>query len=267
MEDIKNYVLNKKAALKEEISTLNRDICLAIVQVNDDIASNVYIKGKLKDLEEVGMKSKFIKLDNLTTQDELLNVISKLNEDETVNGIIVQLPLPESIDEYIIKKAIIPSKDADGFSPLAIVDPATPKGILNYLIDNDYKFDGKNAVVIGRSEIVGKPMAKLLLEKNMNCVVLHSHTTEEDKRFYLEHADLIVVSVGKEKVLDKTYKLKKDAVVIDVGINRVDGKLVGDCEKDLDVYFQSSVPGGVGLLTRLQLLMNLKELADLWNSK
>jgi methylenetetrahydrofolate dehydrogenase (NADP+)/methenyltetrahydrofolate cyclohydrolase len=127
----------------------------------------------------------------------------------------------------------------------------------------NYEFSGKNAVIIGRSNIVGKPMHKLLLDANMNVTILHTRTSEEDKRFYLEHADLIVVAAGKAGVLNKSYKLKESAIVMDVGINfDENGKLIGDCEKDLPVAFQSPVPGGCGLLTRLAVIENLIKLED-----
>ena len=127
----------------------------------------------------------------------------------------------------------------------------------------NYDFSGKNAVIIGRSHIVGRPMHKLLLDANMNVVVLHTKTTEEDKRFYLANADLIVVAAGRRNILDSSYHLKESAVVMDVGINFTDeGKLVGDCEPGLDVAFQSPVPGGCGLLTRLAVIENLIKLAE-----
>jgi 5,10-methylene-tetrahydrofolate dehydrogenase/methenyl tetrahydrofolate cyclohydrolase len=127
----------------------------------------------------------------------------------------------------------------------------------------NYEFSGKSAVIIGRSHIVGRPMHKLLLDANMNVTILHTKTSEEDKRFYLEHADLIVVAAGKAGVLNKSYKLKESAVIMDVGINFNDqGKLIGDCEKDLPVAFQSPVPGGCGLLTRLAVIENLIKLSN-----
>jgi methylenetetrahydrofolate dehydrogenase (NADP+)/methenyltetrahydrofolate cyclohydrolase len=140
---------------------------------------------------------------------------------------------------------------------------ATPLGVYTYLKDMNYDFSGKNAVIIGRSNIVGKPMHKLLLDANMNVVMLHTKTTEEDKRFYLANADLIVVAAGRRNVLDSSYHLKESAVIMDVGINFTEeGKLVGDCESGLDVAFQSPVPGGCGLLTRLAVIENLIKLSE-----
>ena len=141
---------------------------------------------------------------------------------------IVQLPLPKQISEERIKLAVDPKKDIDGFHPLGSFDPCTPKGIVDYLSAEGFNFKGKNAVVLGRSNIVGKPMAKMLLKKDCNVTVLHSKTSEEDKKFYLAHADLIVVAIGRLGYLDGRFQYKKDAIIVDVGINRgEDGKLQG----------------------------------------
>lgn len=189
-----------------------------------------------------------------------MKFVDKLNNDDSITGFIVQMPLPKQIDEEKVKRAVIKEKDVDGFNPLSKFSPATPKGILTYLEDNDFEFSGKNAVILGRSNIVGKPMHDLLLKKNMNVTILHSKTSEEDKKFYIEHADLIVVAIGKKYFLDNRYNYKENCVVIDVGINRdVDNHLYGDCVPDLKVNFLSPVPGGVGLLTRLALTLNLLE--------
>lgn len=263
MEDIKEYVLRKKVELKEKIKTLDRIPKIVIVQVNNDPASNSYIKGKIKDLTEVGFEYEHLKLDEEISEENLLDLVKSLNGDQTVDGFIVQLPLPKHISEKKIKEAINPLKDVDGFNPLSTIDPATPKGIVTFLKDNNFEFTGKNAVVIGRSFIVGRPMAKLLLDNDMNVTVLHSKTTKEDINFYLKHADLVVVSVGKEGFLSNEFELNENSVIIDVGINRGDdGKLHGDCKPDLNVKYQSPVPGGVGLLTRLALLLNLIEVSE-----
>ena len=261
MKTIKEYIVDKKQEIKNEVLNTSKHLKLTIVQVNDDPASNAYIRGKLKDLAEVGIESELIKLEETTTQKELLALIDKLNKDDSVTGFIVQMPLPKQIDEELVKKSVIPSKDVDGFNILSKYAPATPHGIITYLKDHNYDFNGKNALVIGRSNIVGKPMAKLLLDLNANVTVVHSHTSDEDLRRYIKNSDLIIVAVGKPCFLTKDYEFKEDAVIFDVGINRVDGHLVGDCEPDLNVRFQSPVPGGVGLLTRLSLLLNLLEVA------
>lgn len=261
MENIKDYVARKKDILKTFISEgLYKTPRIVIVQVNDDPASNSYIKGKIKDLTEVGFLYEHIKLPITIKEHELLNLVDKLNRDNSIDGFIVQLPLPKHIDEEKIKLAISPKKDVDGFNPLSKIVPATPYGIFTYLKDNNFEFKGKNALVIGRSNIVGKPMAKLLLEQDMNVTVVHSKTTKEDMNFYLKHADLVIVAVGKESFLSNEFEINENSVIIDVGINRgSDGKLHGDVAPDLKVRFQTPVPGGVGLLTRLALLLNLCE--------
>lgn len=259
MEIITEYVNNKKQFLLDEIKKIKEPLKLVIVQINDDPASNAYIKGKLKDLAEIGTISELLKLDINITMEELKIVIDKLNNDPSVTGFIVQMPLPKQLNEEIIKDWINPDKDVDGFNSKSLFKPATPNGIITYLKDNNFDFDGKNALIIGRSNIVGKPMAKLLLNLNMNVTITHSYTSKEDLEFYLKHADLIVVAVGKPYFINKTFRINKNAVIFDVGINRIDGKLVGDCEPDLDVKFLSPVPRGVGLLTRLSLLLNLME--------
>ncbi len=262
MKNIKEYTVEKKEELRKYFSQFTNKKSLVIVQVNDDPASNSYIRGKLKDCEEIGVKARLIKLNEHTTQKELLDLISNLNKDISVDGFIVQMPLPKQIDEEIVKKSIIPQKDVDGFNHYSKYTPATPKGIVEFLKDNNFEFKGKNAVILGRSNIVGKPMHDVLLKMDMNVINLHTKTSEEDKKFYIEHADLIVVSIGRKYNIDNKYNFKKDCIVFDVGINREDGKLYGDCVPDLRVKYQSPVPGGVGLLTRLALLINLKEVCE-----
>lgn len=255
---IKDYVKARKEEIKLEVSKMEKKPTLVIVQLNEDEASKAYVKGKLKDAAELGIDAKLIKLPVETTEKELLKVIAKLNKNRKVDGFIVQMPLPKQINEETIKLAIAPEKDVDGFHPLSALNPCTPQGIMNYLKGEKVEFLGKNAVVIGRSNIVGKPMAKLLLKESCNVTVLHSKTSHEDMKNYLQNADIIVVAVGKQHLITKDYKFKKTAVVVDVGINRdADGKLHGDVEPDLPVALQTPVPGGVGLLTRLALMENL----------
>ena len=259
MLEIKQYVRNRKEYLKEELSKLDIVPTLLIIQVNHDEASNAYIKGKIKDASEIGFIAKLLKLDENISELELLEEINKANKDNSIHGIIVQMPLPKHINPLHVKMMISVSKDVDGFHPLSRFEPCTPLGIINYLKANDITFSGKNAVVIGRSDIVGKPMAKLLLKENCNVTVLHSKTTQEDMAFYIAHADIIVIAIGKAGFLDNSFTYKNNAIIVDVGINRIDGKLYGDAIKDLPVSLQTPVPGGVGLLTRLTLLENLME--------
>lgn len=257
---IKEYVANRKEEIKNLINNAPKTPCIAIVQVNEDAGSNAYVKGKLKDAAELGVKADLIKLDINTTQEELLKVIDELNNDDVHDGFIVQMPLPKGINEDIIKLAVSPKKDVDGFHPLSALVPCTPKGILNYLKSENIPLLGKNAVVIGRSNIVGKPMAKLLLKESMNVTVLHSKTSFEDMSFYIAHADVIVIAIGRAGFLDNKFTYKKDAAIIDVGISRTEEGLKGDALADLPVKLQTPVPGGVGLLTRLALYENLLEI-------
>ncbi len=259
MLDIKEYVKNKKEYLKEQLKELDVIPTLLIIQVNHDEASNAYIKGKIKDASEVGFNARLLKLDENISELELLKEINKANDDRSIHGIIVQMPLPKHINPLHVKMMISVAKDVDGFHPLSNFEPCTPLGIINYLKANEVDFTGKNAVVIGRSDIVGKPMAKLLLKENSNVTVLHSKTSKEDMKFYVSHADIIVIAIGKAGFLDNSFIYKKSAIIVDVGINRIEGKLYGDALKDLPVYYQTPVPGGVGLLTRLTLLENLLE--------
>lgn len=256
---IKEYVERKKENLKTEVSKLNRKPVFIIIQANDSPASDSYIRGKIKDASEIGITAKLLKLKTDTSENELLNIIDELNKDRTVDGFIVQLPLPKHINEEKIKLAIDPKKDVDGFHPLSVLSPCTPKGILDFLKANNEKIEGKNALVIGRSNIVGKPMAKLLLKENANVIVLHSKTLPKDMKKYVEMADIIVIAIGKKHFLDESFVYNKNAVIIDVGINKDENGLHGDALPNLPVRLQTPVPGGVGLLTRVALLENLLE--------
>jgi len=260
MQVIKEYVAEKKEKLKKELA--DKKLVMVIVQVGHVPASDRYVRNKIKDAEEVGIECDLINLPETISEDDLLVQLHILNSRRDVDGYLVQLPLPKHISEEKVKLAIAPDKDIDGFHPLSKTTPATPLGIYNYLKDMNYDFVGKNAVVIGRSNIVGKPMAHLLLKESCNVTVLHSKTKEADKAFYLEHADLIVSAVGKRNIITPDYELKPTATIIDVGINQNDeGKLCGDIEQDLPVAFQSPVPSGVGLLTRMSVIDNLIELS------
>ena len=256
--EIKEYVAHRKLVLSEEVKSLPHQPHLVIIQANNNPASDAYIRGKLKDAGEIGAKATLLKFDPSISEEALLQEIEKVNQDKDADGLIVQLPLPDHISEEKVKSAVDPRKDVDGFHPTTSFDPCTPKGIVDYLSASGFSFQGANAVVLGRSNIVGKPMAKMLLKKNCNVTVLHSKTTEEDKAFYIAHADLIVVAIGRLGYLDNRYQYKSSAYVVDVGINRgEDGKLHGDACPGLPVKLQTPVPGGVGLLTRLALIENL----------
>ncbi|MCH5171791.1 MAG: bifunctional 5,10-methylenetetrahydrofolate dehydrogenase/5,10-methenyltetrahydrofolate cyclohydrolase [Erysipelotrichales bacterium] len=253
---IKEYVASQKDMMRNEIKNLEIKPTIAIIQVNDDEASNAYVKGKLNDAANIGIISVYKKLPTSTTEEELINIIQEINNDPSIHGLIVQMPLPKHINEEHIKLAVSPIKDVDGFHPLSNLNPCTPKGIIDYLISEGVKFEDKNAVVIGRSNIVGKPMAKMLTNLNCNTVILHSRTSKENMDNYLKNADIVVIAIGKKWFLNN-QQFKSSAVIVDVGINREDGKLFGDAKPDLDVALQTPVPGGVGLLTRLTLMKNL----------
>lgn len=257
MLTIKEYVALRKEEIKEEVSRLSPTPSFTIIQINDDEASSAYVRGKMKDAAELGISCELLRLPKDIEESALLEKIEEINNNPNIHGLIVQMPLPKHISEEKVKLAVSPAKDIDGFHPLSSIDPCTPKGIITYLKYLGYEFKGKNAVVIGRSNIVGKPMGRLLLNEHCNVTTLHSRTTPEDMKFYIEHADIIVIAIGKAGFLNESYQYKPSAVIVDVGINRIDGKLHGDAVRDLPVSLQTPVPGGVGLLTRLTLLENL----------
>lgn len=269
MQDIKEYVKQQKEALKLRISNSGSSPVFYIIQIGNVEASNRYVKNKIKDCDEVGIKTQLFKFPDDITREYLKEFIDKLNCDSnSIDAIMVQFPLPKHLNEKEVMSWINPKKDADGFTNNGITYPATPMGIITYLERNGYDFDDKNALVIGRSEIVGKPMAKLLSNKNCNVTVIHSHTSAGNKWAYICHADLIVCATGHENTLTDTYSAafrNSKPIIFDVGINfDAEGKLIGDCQRNLpNVTFQSPVPGGVGLLTRLQLLENIYKLYEL----
>ena len=239
---------------------------LAVVMVGDDPASAVYVRNKHRACAEVGFLSKGFELPAETSEEELLSLIKTLNEDSAIHGILVQLPLPRHIDEKKILLAIDPKKDVDAFHPFNVgrvltgdydFVPCTPAGVMELLRRSHIDVDGKNCVVVGRSNIVGKPQALLLLEANGTVTVCHSHT--RDLARVCRRADILVASIGKPEFFDETY-IKKGAVVIDVGINRrADGKLCGDVAFDRvfpKVSAITPVPGGVGPMTIAMLLKN-----------
>ncbi len=259
---VKEYVKQRKEEIKNLVLGMKKVPCIGIVQLNEDAASNAYVKGKLKDAAELGIKAELIKLPIETSEQELLKVIDDLNKDDIHDGFIVQMPLPKQINEETVKLAVDPKKDVDGFHPLSSLAPCTPKGIMTYLKHEKVELLGKNTVVIGRSNIVGKPMAKLLLKESCNVTVLHSKTSAEDMARYIENADIIVVAIGKAGFLDNRFKYKDSAVIVDVGISRDETGLHGDAIPGLPVKLQTPVPGGVGLLTRLALYENLLEIVS-----
>lgn len=266
MENIKEYCAKYKNKLKEKIFKLPEAPIFTIIQVGDVEASNRYVRNKIKDCEEVGIKTNLVKIPADSNHLKIDLALHIIDANQNSSALIVQFPLPKNIDEKEILSLIDETKDADGFTNNGITNPATPQGIITYLERNDYDFTDKNVLVIGRSEIVGKPAAKLFLAKNCNVTQIHSKTSEANKRKFIDDADLIICATGHINTLKKEYftdPSAKNKIVFDVGINfDENGKLVGDCEKDLPVSFQSPVPGGVGLLTRLQLLENIVKLVE-----
>ena len=259
--DVKSIVGKYKNTLKQFISLNELDPTLAIIQVGDNPASSAYIKGKEKDAEELGINTILLKFDEKVGSKEIVDTIKRLNEDEEVNGIIVQLPLPKYFDEETITNSIAPEKDVDGFTRDTDFTPCTPLGILELLLELGVILEGKNAVVIGRSKIVGKPMADLLLKQDMTVTICHSKTPREELKRYCKNADVIVCAVGGKNFFTPDL-LGTNQIIVDVGINRnKEGKLCGDLDPLCYEFANSSqytpVPGGVGLLTRYALMQNL----------
>lgn len=256
MDRMKEYAAMRKAQLKERIAQECFPPIFLIIRVGEDPASARYVRNKIKDCEEVGIFAFDVQLTDGISTTGLMKYIQE--NQYNYDGIIVQQPLPAHIDQELINRVIDPKRDVDGFHPMSRFKPATAKGIIDYLEWRDFDFEGMNAVVIGRSDIVGKPVAKLLLEKNCNVTICHSKTPYKNLMNYVYDADLIICAVGKEKFLNCTFL--NNTPVIDVGINfNSEGKLCGDCfGGGANV---SPVPGGVGLLTRVALLENVVEAA------
>ncbi len=241
---------------------------LVVVLVGDDPASQSYVKGKQKGCEQTNMKSTLIKLPVETKEEELIELVEKLNHDETVHGILVQLPLPKHIDESKIINTISVEKDVDGFSPINVGKmvlkedcflPCTPAGIIKLIKETNIDITGKHAVILGRSNIVGKPVLHLLLRENATVTICHSRT--KDLKEFTKDADILIAAIGKAKFVTADM-IKPGAVVIDVGVNRVDNKLCGDVdyENALEVAsYITPVPGGVGPMTITMLLENTFE--------
>lgn len=256
--------------LKNEVEQCNingNNPKLAVIMVGDDKASKVYVKNKSKACEEIGIEYEEFILDSNIEQSELLNLIDTLNERKDINGILLQSPIPNNLDIYKAFNRISPEKDVDGFNPvnvgkLAIGEDSfiscTPYGVIKMLENYNIEIEGKNAVIIGRSNIVGKPLIQCLLQKNATVTVCHSKT--QDIKEITKNADILIAALGKAKFVTKDM-VKQNAVVIDVGINRTDdGKIVGDVNyeevKDIASYI-TPVPGGVGPMTIAMLMNNV----------
>ncbi|WP_302626165.1 bifunctional methylenetetrahydrofolate dehydrogenase/methenyltetrahydrofolate cyclohydrolase FolD [uncultured Eubacterium sp.] len=260
--EIKNELKEKVAAYKAQ----GIEITLAVVKVGNDPASAVYVRNKEKACEYVGITSRTLALPEETTEQELLKVVEELNADSAVNGILVQLPLPKHIDESKILLAIDSNKDVDGFHPVNVGKmvigedtflPCTPAGIIEMIKRSDIGIEGKECVVIGRSNIVGKPMSMLMLRENATVTITHSRT--KDLKEVTKKADILVAAIGKAKFVTADY-VKEGAVVIDVGMDRDEnGKLCGDVDfasVEPKASAITPVPGGVGPMTVTMLLVN-----------
>ncbi|PFK45988.1 bifunctional methylenetetrahydrofolate dehydrogenase/methenyltetrahydrofolate cyclohydrolase FolD [Bacillus cereus] len=264
----------KRAQLKEEVVKLKEQGIvpgLAVILVGEDPASRSYVKGKEKGCEQVGIYSELIEFPDTITEERLLAEIDRLNEDERINGILVQLPLPKHIEEKAIIERISPEKDVDGFHPISVGRmmtgqdtflPCTPHGIVELVKETNLDISGKHVVVIGRSNIVGKPVGQLFL--NENATVTYCHSKTKNIKELAKLADILIVAVGRPKMVTADY-IKEGAVVIDVGVNRLDtGKLCGDVDFDnvLDIAgYITPVPKGVGPMTITMLLHNTVESA------
>lgn len=261
-----------KDELKEEVAALKAhgiEGSLAVVQVGEDPASSVYVRNKKKACEYIGLHSLSYELPEETTEKELLDLIASLNENDAVNGILVQLPVPKHIDADKVIRAISLEKDVDGFHPMNVgrlvigekgFVSCTPAGIIQLLKRSGIEISGKNCVIIGRSNIVGKPMALLMLQENATVTVAHSKTT--DLKAVCKTADILIVAIGKKQFITADY-IKEGAVVIDVGIHRgEDKKLFGDvCYEEVEPVASAitPVPGGVGPMTIAMLMSNCVE--------
>ncbi len=264
--DGKKISLERKELLKEKIAKLSSKLTLVVISVGDNPASKVYVGQKEKMAQEVGYNFKNLHFDVITTSD-LIKEIEELNKDSSITGIIVQLPLPSNIDKDKVLNSVSSLKDVDGLTNNSLLKlvknehsliPCTPKGVMTLL--DSYKIDviGKRIVIVGRSELVGLPLFHLLLHRNATVTLCHSKT--KDLKSYTREADILIVAVGKKGLITKDM-VKDNAIIIDVGINRVDGKLYGDVDAACidKASLMTPVPGGVGPMTVISLMENVYE--------
>lgn len=277
--NVKEIVKRKKEELKVEVDALKVkgiNPKLAVILASDDEASKIYVGKKRKMCEEMGILQEEFILDSTVETQDVVDIIQKLNEDKSVSGILVQLPLFKHLDMDTILDSISYKKDVDGFHPLTLGKlfigedetfiSCTPKGIMTILDDIGTEYVGKHAVVVGRSRIVGKPISQLLLKRGATVTICHSKT--KDISSFTRQADILVAAVGRAHIITKDM-IKPGAIVVDVGINRIDGKILGDVDTEnaLDVCDKiTPVPGGVGLTTVLSLLENVVQAAKEQNN-
>lgn len=270
--DVRKIVEDKKFNLKKQVLDLKRRGIipkLAVILANDLDSSRIYVRKKREMCSALGIEEVEYMLDSDTTTDKVLEIIERLNNDDSIHGILVQLPVFKHLDERRILEAISPKKDIDGFHPLNIgklimgspnIVACTPRGIMSIIDSTGVDLTSKTAVVVGRSIIVGKPISALLLNRDATVITCHSKTKNLKK--YTKMADVLVVAAGVPHLITKDM-IKKDALIVDVGINRIDGKVVGDVDTEnvLDVAkFVTPVPGGVGITTVISLLENLVDM-------
>jgi methylenetetrahydrofolate dehydrogenase (NADP+) / methenyltetrahydrofolate cyclohydrolase len=280
---IKGQIQEELKSAVDDIKEKNVQPTLAVVLVGDDPASAIYVKGKQKDCELLGIKSILKQLPQETTQKQLLDVIGELNEDSSVHGILCQVPLPDQCDEAEVMRTILPEKDVDCFHPYNVglltsgkpnFMPCTPFGILQILKRYGYDVKGKNVTIIGRSNIVGRPLSVLLSLKGWDATVTVCHSRTEDIKGICRQADILVAAIGRAKFVTADF-VKKGAILVDVGMNRIDdpthpkgSRLVGDIDyegiKEI-AEAATPVPGGVGVMTRSMLMFNTINAARLQN--
>lgn len=264
-EMVDKFVDANKSALREYFKSfteaMRRRPCIVVMQIGDDKTTASRIKDEVKDGGEMGVDVVAKRYADTILSHDVRAEIFKCNDDPNVDAIMLQLPLPERLDVGILMDKINVAKDISGFNTRSMCYPCAPLGILSFLNALGIEMEGKNAVVVGRSETVGKPIADMLLSKDCTVTICHSKTPKEELEARVAGADILVVAAGKKNLITKDMKFKPSAVVMDVGINvDEDGSVHGDCEPGLPVLFQSTVPGGVELLTRLALFFNLQTL-------
>jgi len=261
MIEILCYVNERKEELKKELGELSKKPGLTVIQIGNDTASSSYIKSKKKLCDEIGCKFNHIHIEDFdnVSEDDIYSIIHKESMNDDTNGIILQLPIPKKYNVERLQNAIVPDKDVDGFRADSNFIPCTPKGIIDWLLYNNYTLAGKDVTVIGRSKIVGKPLVNILID--MGATVTCCHSNSKDLRKYTCNSDVVISAVGKAKFLDSSYFTNTE-IVIDVGINRDENnKLCGDVNRDevmstLNNVYVTRVPNGVGKLTVLSLIEN-----------
>lgn len=267
----KDYVEIKKKELKEEIRHFNRKPVLAVIQINNDQASNSYIKGKQKDCDEIGIEMRHVNIySNVAGQKEVECIIKDIAKSDA-DGIIIQLPIPDKYDLERLQHLIPPEKDVDGFRRDSCFKPCTPKGIIDWMEYNNFEFKGKDCCVLGRSKIVGLPLTNMLIEKGATVTCCNSTTPSTE--YYTRNADYVFSAIGIPHYFDYSDFFEYCELIVDIGINRIkDNKLCGDInccsfEEYLSGTYVTPVPGGVGLLTRTSLMQNVVDAYKIQKTK